>query len=553
MEAYDFDLWLLLAGLGVFLYGMKQLEHALTELGGASFRKLLRRFTNTSWKGVLVGILLTSILQSSSLVTLMVLAFLGAKILKLKNALGVILGANVGTVVTAWLVATLGFSLPIKAFALPFIGLGSLSYMFLSNRPFVKNLGMFLLGFGLLFLGLDFMKEAIEAVAKAVSLDAFAQYGLWVFLLVGIVVTALIQSSSAMIVIILSSMHAGVIDLTQGAALVIGANIGTTITVGLGALNGIADKKRLALAHLVFNFVTGLIFFTFLNQVIQFMEYLHAFKDPLLQLVFLSTIIKVGGVIMFLPTIQILERWLQKRFRGSEAMGLTTYVKNVSTHVPEIAIQAVEKELPDAFNKCFQYQETILGLKKREKATLPYLSLLRTEEDTDALYAHIKQLEDEITDYSFRLQEQALTETEAANLSALVLSLRRVTYSAKEIRDIHHNIKDMMKSNDKTVKWLLNDIAESFDRNLFKIRTLMQEDSIQEFELTALKNNLISAYPKDISELYNRVRENPVSDVSVSSLTNVIRKVNSALQYHVDALMAWRVSTDLILPEIAEM
>ncbi len=130
MEESVFDVWLLIAGLGVFLYGMGRLEFVLTELGGAAFRKMLRRFTKRPIYGIATGIVMTAILQSSSLVTLMVLAFLGAKMLRLKNAIGVIIGANVGTVVTAWLVATIGFSVPIKEFAYPFIGLGSLAYFF---------------------------------------------------------------------------------------------------------------------------------------------------------------------------------------------------------------------------------------------------------------------------------------------------------------------------------------------------------------------------------------------------------------------------------------
>ncbi len=534
MEESAFDIWLLIAGLGVFLYGMGRLEVALTELGGAAFRKMLRRFTKRPLYGIFTGIVMTAILQSSSLVTLMVLAFLGAKMLRLRNALGVIIGANVGTVVTAWLVATVGFSVPIKAFAFPFIGIGSLAYLFLSNRPFLKHTGMFLLGFGLLFLGLDFMKEAIEAVAHSISLDEFASYGLWVFLVVGVVITALIQSSSAMIVIILSSLNAGVIDLTQGAVLVIGSNIGTTVTVGIGALKGISDKKRLALAHFIFNVVTGLLFFAFIEAVIRFMFALHIFDDPLLQLVLLSTIIKVGGVLLFFPFIGNLETWLQKRFRKSEAVGVSVYIKNVPTDVPGIAIQAMEKELTTTIERGIRFIEDILGMSVSKKAALPYLSFLQTGANTDAKYQFLKHIEDELTDYSLRVQEKTLSDLEVEHLDRLMQCVRSIIFAAKEVRDVQHNILEIQRARDKTAKETLdeyvNDMAQLFD----DVRSALNRETVIAFY--AYKEKYARAYPLQIAHFYKVVKERPLKELSVSSMTNVIRKLNSSMQYITDAI-----------------
>lgn len=532
----EFDIWLLIAGLGIFLFGMGQLEHGLTELGGASFRKLMRRFTKKSFHGVLTGIVMTAILQSSSLVSLMVLAFLGAKIIRLKNALGVILGAHIGTVVTAWLVATLGFSLPIKAFAFPFIGLGSLAYLFMNARPFLKNLGLFLLGFGLLFLGLDFMKEAIEGVADRVSMEQFAVYGRWVFLIVGIVVTALIQSSSAMIVIVLSSLNAGVIDLTQGAVLVIGSNIGTTITVGIGAFKGIADKKRLALAHIIINIVAGLLFFILVDYVVRAVLATNVFTDPLLQLVLISTVMKVGGVLLFFPFLEPFERWLLQRFKTSEAEGATVYVKNVPPDVPEIAIQATEKELVLTVDRCVSFLENALGMTTSKTTALPYLSFLQTVESTDAAYQHLKNIEDELTDYSLRIQERSLNELEVAHLDRLMQSIRSLTYSAKEIRDITHNVKDIKQSQDKSAKEILDQLLESMKRLFRDVREALKDGHIEGVAFYAYKEKHLREYPNMIADLYKKVKEKPLRDISVSSMTNVIRKIYSAMQYLSEAV-----------------
>ncbi len=392
---------------------------------------------------------------------------------------------------------------------------------------------MFLLGFGLLFLGLDFMKEAIEGVAHTISLDDFARYGLWVFLIIGVVITALIQSSSAMIVIILSSLNAGVIDLTQGAVLVTGSNIGTTVTVGVGALKGIADKKRLALAHFIFNVVTGLLFFVFIDAVIRFMFALHVFEDPLLQLVLLSTIIKTGGVVLFFPFIGHLERWLQKRFRKSEASGLTIYIKNVPTDVPEIAIQAMEKELAATIERGIRFIEDVLAMNTAKKTALPYLSFLQTGVNTDAKYQYLKQVEDELTDYSLRIQERTLTEKEAEDLDRLMQGARSTIFAAKEVRDIQHNIIEIQRTQDKTAMHILAEHTQALARLFEDVRSALKHETSIAFY--AYKEKYARVYPEQIASFYKTVKEKPLKEMTASSMTNVIRKLNSCMQFVSDA------------------
>jgi phosphate:Na+ symporter len=167
--------------------------------------------------------------------------------LTLKNGLGVILGANLGTTFSGWVIATLGFKFDIADFSYPFIVVGILLYLLLYNRPVLKNIGSFLLGFGFLFLGLDYMKDALDTVAGSIDISMFSQYGLWAFFILGLIITALIQSSSAMVVILLSTLNAGLLDIYQATAMLIGANIGTTTTMAIAAIGSTADKKRLAL------------------------------------------------------------------------------------------------------------------------------------------------------------------------------------------------------------------------------------------------------------------------------------------------------------------
>lgn len=227
----------------MFLFGMYHLESGLQGLAGKSFKRFLKNSTRTKFKGILSGTLVTAILQSSSLVTLLTLAFLSSGIISFQSSLGVVLGANLGTTVTAWLVASLGFKADIAGLSFPFLTIGILSYLFMENRPFLKNIGAFLVGFGLLFLGLDYMKDSIEELANHLDLASYSHFGLWFFLLIGLIITALIQSSSALIVIVLSALNANLIDIYQSTSMVIGASIGTTSTLLLASIKGTPDKK----------------------------------------------------------------------------------------------------------------------------------------------------------------------------------------------------------------------------------------------------------------------------------------------------------------------
>jgi phosphate:Na+ symporter len=540
MQEDIFDFWKFLAGIGIFLWGMHQLEVAIKEMGGKSFRNLLQKFTDSALKGVFIGTLITAILQSSSLVTLMVLAFLGAGVLNLKNAIGVIMGANLGTTVTAWIVATLGFKLSVADFAMPFLGLGSLLYLFTSSRPTLRNIGAFSVGFGLLFLGLDFMKTSIEAVADQIDLSQFHSYGLWIYLIIGIVVTALIQSSSAMVVIILSTMNAGVIGLLEGAVLIIGSNIGTTITVGIGALNGSADKKRLALAHFLFNVITGVLVFIFIRPLVDFTMMVFSIKDPLMELVLLNTIINLIGILLFFPLIPKAEKWLKRRFISDEPIGVSVYIKNVSVQVPEAAISALEKDIQLAFEKtiAFMYNVWNHSLSENENISI-WRRILLQPKDLMEQYKELKVLEDELTNYHIDLQEQNLSLEEAQRLTSLMLSLRTLVYAAKDLKDVMHNIQDLENEDDPLAVDFYNDLRDYSFGFIAKLNDYIKLETFKEEEEPAWIGENAKQYKKWIGTLYERIKISP-SEFPVSTLTNVIKQVVSCLDNLGSSIIHWK-------------
>lgn len=254
-----FDFLKLIGSLGVFLFGMKLMSEALQKVAGNKMRQILSAMTSNRVKGVITGILITAIIQSSSATTVMVVSFVNAGLLSLIESIGVIMGANVGTTVTAWLISILGFKISMAEISLPLIGL-CLPLLFSGKRS-RKSWGELIIGFGLLFIGLEFLKNAMPDLHKNPEIFTFLKeytdmgYASYIlFMLIGTVLTILIQSSSATMALTLVMCANGWISFEIAASMVLGENIGTTVTANLAAVVANTTAKRAALAHFVFNF-----------------------------------------------------------------------------------------------------------------------------------------------------------------------------------------------------------------------------------------------------------------------------------------------------------
>lgn len=530
MDTVDFEIWMFIAGLGIFLFGMFHLETGLKGLAGNSFKKLLQRFTDKRWKGILTGSFVTAILQSSSLVTLLVLAFLGAGMISLQNSLGVVFGANLGTTVTAWIVATVGFKLDIADLSYPFLAIGSLSYLLLDSRPVLKNWGSFLIGFGLLFLGLDFMKTSIEDVAGQVDLSLYANVGLWIFLLIGMVTTVLIQSSSAMIVIVLSALNAELISIHQSVAMIIGANIGTTSTLIIASFNGTADKKRLAAANVIFNLVAGAVSFLLLRQMVYFTIQYLGIREPLLELVFLNTLINLIGIVLFFPFIPAFARFMNRQFVKSEPSGTCRYIKNVDPEVSDVALQALDNEISRVYTLVEEFiLDCLLIGKNGNHRSSGIKNIFRAEKNLLETYAQLKSIEDEITDYYTQIQRFKLTQSEADLTANYLIRVRSMIIAAKNIKDVIPNIKEMSDSEDPVAIEILGRLQDFAVKNLNKLSSQAPEGMGWE-EISKLQREYEDFYILTVNYLYKNIPPKAQLSVSVSSITNAIRKIVSALE-----------------------
>ena len=321
MEYSFYDFLKLLGSLALFLYGMKIMSEGLQKFAGDRLRRILTAMTTNRVTGVLTGMLITALIQSSSATTVMVVSFVNAGLLTLSQSIGVIMGANIGTTVTAWIISALGFKVDIAAFALPLLAFGiPLLFSQKSNR---KSLGEFIFGFSFLFMGLSYLKDNAPDLSQNPDMLAFVQdytdmgfFSIILFVLIGTVLTMIVQASAATMAITLIMCANGWISFELGAALVLGENIGTTITANLAALTGNTQARRAALAHLVFN-VFGVIwvlclFGPFTDGVSWFVENVMGSNDPAVAVSFklsaFHTCFNICNVLILIWFVKFIER-----------------------------------------------------------------------------------------------------------------------------------------------------------------------------------------------------------------------------------------------------
>ncbi|MDR2084216.1 MAG: Na/Pi cotransporter family protein [Bacteroidales bacterium] len=330
-----------LAGsLCMFLFGIKMMSDSLQKVAGSKMRSILYKMTSNRFKGVFTGFLVTSVIQSSSASTVMVISFVNAGLMSLTAAISVIMGANIGTTVTAWLISLLGFKVSMATISLPLMGLG-LPFLF-SKKDKQRSIGELIIGFGILFIGLEFLKSSIPDIQSNPEFFNFlgnlTDKGFWsilIFVLIGTLLTIILQSSSATMALTLVLCFNGVLSFECGAAMVLGENIGTTITANIAALVGNISARRAAFAHTLFNLIGVIwmliIFFPFLHAVDYFIVKLtgvSAFGDPNSEAVRVAIPIALS---IFHTSFNLINTFILIWFTDSIAKFVTWVIKDKNT------------------------------------------------------------------------------------------------------------------------------------------------------------------------------------------------------------------------------
>ncbi|MDP8299753.1 MAG: Na/Pi cotransporter family protein [Candidatus Tantalella remota] len=343
----------IIGGLGLFFFGMQTMTEGLKNIAGDRLKSILHMVTKVPLVGVLVGFGVTALIQSSSATTVMVVGFVNAGLIVLTQAISVIIGANVGTTVTAWLVSSMSV-FKVTQYALPAIGIGFGMKMFGKTKNF-KFWGQVLMGFGMLFMGLGFMKDAFAPLSQSQQVkDIFLRFGDNPLLgvLVGMIVTMLIQSSSATIAIVQVMAFNGLISFPAAITLMLGGDIGTTITAQLAAIGTNLEAKRAAMAHTLFNVigVGYMLFFVYTGWFTKGIEFLIpgeiTAKNIMFYIAVANTIFKVSNAALFLPFIGVLEKvvvFLVPKKEGVLELG-PQYLEKHLLDTPPIAMEQARKE-----------------------------------------------------------------------------------------------------------------------------------------------------------------------------------------------------------------
>ena len=418
-----------LGSLGVFLFGMKVMSEGIQKVAGNRLRSILSYMTQNRVAGIFTGFMTTCMVQSSSATTVMVVSFVNAGLLTLVQSIGVIMGANIGTTLTGWLVSILGFKFKIANIALPAIGIGlPLIFSKLTKR---KNIGEIFVGFGLLFLGLKFLKSSVPNIKDNPEILQFLSnytdlgiVSLFIFIAVGVVLTIVVQSSSAAMTITITMAYSGWIDYPTACALILGENIGTTITAYLASINGNYHAKRAARAHMIINLIGVVWMIIAFKYFIQLIDSIapesvpygidtysvspELFQNIPIHLSLFHTlfnIINVVVLIWFVPQIASLVRKMVKpsEEESDQEYKLEYFSTNVQP-IPEIALLEAKKEVAYMSTTINDFIDNAIDTINNESKDYSIDSARKKEEITDQMQVEISNYLSECSKHELSVQ-----------------------------------------------------------------------------------------------------------------------------------------------------
>ena len=333
----------ILGGVGIFLTGMILLTDGLKAAAGDSLRSGLQRFARTPARGLASGTAITALVQSSSATTLTTIGFVSAGLLTFPQAVGVIFGANLGTTSTGWIVSVLGLRVSVGALALPLVGAGAL--MRLLGRGRVAHGGMALVGFGLIFVGIDTLQVGMEGLAERIDPGSFPGEtlpGKALLVLLGVVMTVVMQSSSAAVATTLTALYSGSVGFEQAALLVVGQNMGTTVKAALASIGGTVPVRRTAAAHILFNLATGALALALFPFLLAASLWVVGPGEEVVAVALFHSAFNLLGVAALFPVVGPFARWVERLVPETERR-LTRNLHSSLTEIPSVAVEAARR------------------------------------------------------------------------------------------------------------------------------------------------------------------------------------------------------------------
>ena len=559
-----YDILQLIGALGLFLFGMKVMSDALLKLAGNKLRSFLATMTSNRVFGVITGFFITSVIQSSSATTLMVVSFSNAGLLTLTESISVIMGANIGTTITAWLITILGFKVSMSTIALPLVGFGFL-FTF-SKRKNLDNWGNFIIGFALLFIGLQFLKEAMPDIKSNPEILAFlSQYtdlgfvSVLLFLFIGTILTVVIQSSSATMALTLIMTAEGWIPFELAAAMVLGENIGTTITANLAALVASYKAKRTARAHLVFNIIgviwVLILFYPFLRFVGWLGEsfgsespYLTAAAIPVAISLFhtVFNIINTFLLIWFInPIARLVEKIVPEKLDSETKIDDPKFLKKAILKYPETAISALQKESKYLF-KTTVFEIVSHALNTHRSDIKSDLKLKKVIKKSNILFeldirkqyiTRVKYIYGQIINYATKAQSELdLTENQNHQISEIKIANRNMVEIIKDVNELSRNITLYLNSENKYIQKEYDKLRKRVVKVLRVIHLFRTEKDNESYHNTLKRLKQQARDHKDASNsnLDKLIREDLITVDMASSLVNDTDNVNDIIKNLID-------------------
>jgi phosphate:Na+ symporter len=436
-----------IGGLGIFILAIGMMTDGLKLAAGSSLRKILSEWSRTPLRGIFSGLMMTAIVQSSSAVTVASIGFVNAGLIKMRQALGIIYGANIGTTMTGWLVALTGFKLDLHAIALPMIGMGM--FLRLTRRHGrVGSAGMALVGFGLFFIGVDVLKSAFDGLVATLDLSQIETEGVIghaSFLLLGILMTVLTQSSSASIAITITAAASGVVSLPVAAVMVIGANVGTTSTAVLASIGATSNAKRVAAVQVIFNIGTAVVALALLPLlfwlIAELGDMLGMERRPEITLALFHTAFNILGVMLVFPVNDRLASFVEKRFVSwEERESHPRFLDSNVASTPVLAVNALVLELELIGSRISEAYKTAL--------TINESSLPKIEQELHV----VAMLSTQVSKFIVSIEQVALTEVTTKQLATLMRVDQYLLNCAMSIRQFAQTMVKVEALEDSALK-----------------------------------------------------------------------------------------------------
>ena len=530
----DENFTVILSGIAIFIIGMFFMQDGFKQLSGGILEKLLEKFTSNTLYAIATGFLSTSVVQSSTIITLIVVSFLSAELLTLVQAVGIVFGSNVGSTTTAWIVSSLGVDVKISTYAFPMLVFGVVLRFFKSNG--VKGTGNVLLGLGFIFLGISYMKDGFDIMKNSIDLASYAMegyLGIIVYILIGILITVVIQSSAATLAIVITALNADSITYVNAIALAIGANVGTTLTTILASFASNENGKRVALIHFLFNLISATFITILIYQFIDLTDFIAPFlgvsdNNYGMKLALFHTIFSVTGVILLTPAISLLvklsEKLIQKKVSSASK---PKYLNQSVLSNPDASLAALRKEIINLYENCQKAMLHALnihttGLTRETLKVQLAKELTIIDTDIDEIYQkNLKALYSEIVKFSSFAQEN-MFDFQHKKVDELKRAAVLLVEVLRDTRDIQRNVNFYLKSKNEYIKEEYNILRKELAEMLIDINTLsmLENDSDQLTQFELIKTELAHNDLASSEELDTLIREDKIKATMATSYMN---------------------------------